>query len=106
MKTHLIVLSFLFSINLSFSQKTITGTVTDNYGEALPDVSVFVKGTKKSTKTTINGKYSISVPKNSRILIFSYIGMKTVEKEITSDTINVKMVPSEYYLEEIVTTDI
>jgi len=104
MKHLFFILTILFSINLSFAQKTITGTVTDNYGEALPGVSVLAKGTSVGTMTMTDGKYSILVPEGAKVLIFSFIGMETIEKKIDSDIIDVKMLPSEDELEEVVVT--
>ena len=66
----------------TFGQKTITGTVTDSDGEAIPGVSVLVKGTTTGTMTDAFGKYSVAVPNDATALVFSYIGMKTQEKTI------------------------
>ena len=72
----------------TFGQKTITGTVTGNDGEAIPGVSVLVKGTTSGTMTDALGKYSLAVPNEATTLVFSYIGMKTQEKTIEGNVVN------------------
>ncbi|GAB1450784.1 TonB-dependent receptor [Draconibacterium sp.] len=85
------------------AQKTVTGTVTDNTGAPLPGVTVFVKGTAIGSITNIDGVYSLSVPNDAKSLMFSFIGMKTQEIAIgTQSSINVKLEPDVIGLEEVV----
>jgi uncharacterized protein YbaA (DUF1428 family) len=75
----ILTLLLAFIVQLTFAQeKTISGTVTESSGP-LPGVSISVKGTEKGTETDFNGKYSIKADEGE-ILIFSYLGYKTVEK--------------------------
>ena len=67
-------------------QKTITGKVTDESGESLPGVTVMVKGTATGTITNFDGIYSLTLPDEAEVLVFSYIGMKTWEVEIAGQT--------------------
>ncbi len=96
----------LITVNSFFAQHTITGKVTDETGAPLPGVSVLEKGTTNSTMTLGNGTYSISVNSKSKFLVFSYIGMNTVEKKITGDTLNIIMSASEEELDEVVVTSL
>ena len=57
----------------------VTGTVSDNYGEVLPGVSVVVRGTTIGINTDANGEFSLTVPSDTSVLIFSYIGYKMQE---------------------------
>jgi TonB-linked SusC/RagA family outer membrane protein len=84
-------------------QKSITGTVTDEDGQPLPGVTVVVKGTIQGTVTNIDGNYSISgVPENAT-LVFSFVGMKTREIEVgTQSEINVSMQLDAIGLEEVI----
>ncbi len=96
---------FLFSA--SAQQKTISGTVTSSVeGEgALAGVTVSLKGTTIGIVTDINGKYTLSVPSDAATLVFSYIGMKTQEIEISGrDLINITMEPELLGLDEVVVT--
>jgi TonB-dependent starch-binding outer membrane protein SusC len=88
---------------ISFAQSTITGKVTskDN-GEALPGVSILVKGTTNGAITTVDGTYSITAPGNAT-LIFSYIGFATQEVAVNNRTvINLPMAADAKMLEEMV----
>ncbi|MBC3846544.1 TonB-dependent receptor [Winogradskyella echinorum] len=81
MKNKLIFL-FILTISTSFlfAQTVVTGTVRlseDN--SPLPGVSVIVKGTNVGAVTDFDGVYSITVPSNENILVFSYLGYKTQE---------------------------
>ncbi|WP_046368733.1 SusC/RagA family TonB-linked outer membrane protein [Flavihumibacter petaseus] len=77
-------LLLLFSIGLSAAavcQQVVNGTVTGNDSLPLSGVSIQAKGTKTSTLTDQNGKFTISVPTGS-VLVFSYVGMTTQELKI------------------------
>lgn len=75
----------LFSLLLSssgFAQRTVTGTIFDAVdNSAMPGVNVAVKGTTNAVMTGIDGKYSISVPGDQSVLVFSFIGK--VSREVT-----------------------
>jgi len=75
----------LFAVQ-ALAQRTVTGTVTDDKGVPLPKVSVQVKGTSIGTVTKDDGTYSITVPANGKILIFSSVDMATQETAIGSGT--------------------
>ena len=64
---------------LQQTQIIINGTVSDNYGDILPGVSVVVRGTNIGINTDANGEFSITVPSDTSVLLFSYIGFKTQE---------------------------
>ena len=67
-------------------QKRITGTVTEKGGAPLAGVDVIVTGTTIGAITNSTGKYSIDVP-GSKSLTFSFIGMKSKEVPIGSNSI-------------------
>lgn len=90
-----------------FAQKTITGTVTSvDDGNPIPGVTVVAVGVPGiGTITDLNGKYSLSVPGNVKQLQFSFVGMKTIEMEIgTNTTIDIKMATETVKLGEVVVT--
>ena len=91
-------------VQITFAQqKTVSGTVSDKTG-SLPGVSILIKGQTTGTETDFDGKYSIKV-KTGDILVFSYLGYKTVEKTVgASNTIDVVMVEDANVLDEIVVT--
>lgn len=83
---------------------TVTGTVTEaETGMPLPGVAIVVKGTSLGITTDMNGAYSIDVPDDANILVFSYIGMKTREITIGDNRIvNVSLENDAIGLGEIV----
>ncbi|MGQ8338764.1 TonB-dependent receptor [Sunxiuqinia sp. A32] len=83
--------------------KTINGVVTDETGASMPGVTILIKETTNGTITDFEGKYSISdVPPNA-VLIFSFVGMKTQEIEVgTQSSIDVVMQEDAIGIEEIV----
>ncbi len=89
-----------------FSQqqsRTISGKVTDENGGPLPGVTVFVKGTTQGTTTDVNGNYSIANSPNDAILIFSFVGMKSQEVVVgTQTSINITMAVDAIGIEEVV----
>jgi TonB-linked SusC/RagA family outer membrane protein len=103
MKVKLLFVLVFFCGALTFAQKTVTGTVTSKSdGEPLPGVSVTIKGSTSGTETDFDGKYSIKI-EEGKVLVFSYLGFKTVEKTVGSDSvIDVVLEEENSVLDEIV----
>lgn len=96
------ILLFISTIGV-IAQVSLNGTVTDKNGELLIGVNITVKGTTAGTITDTNGNYSIQVPDKKAILVFSYIGFKTIEKAVESNsTINVVLDEDMQFLDETV----
>ncbi len=74
------------SDNVQQSSKRITGKVTDSSGESVVGVNVYTKDGRSGAITDVNGEYQIVVSAESKILIFSFIGMGTKEIEIGNQT--------------------
>lgn len=72
--------------------KQITGKVTSAEDKLpIPGVSVIVNGTSNGTITNVDGNFTLSVPENATLL-FSFVGLKTVEVPVTAATVyNVTM---------------
>ncbi|HOY18875.1 MAG TPA: carboxypeptidase-like regulatory domain-containing protein, partial [Haliscomenobacter sp.] len=66
--------------------KVITGTVTDETGERLPGTNVLVKGTTVGAITDVNGEFSLDVPDENSILVFSFTGFLTQEVVVGNQT--------------------
>jgi hypothetical protein len=80
-----IALFFLFSFDsvLAQEQFTISGHIKDKEtGEYLIGASVFSSETKKGTNANNYGFYSITLPKDSLTLVFSFFGYKELKKRI------------------------
>ncbi len=88
-KILLIGLSLVMVSTMSWAQdRTISGKVTSSDdGSTLPGVNVVIKGTSNGVVTDIDGNYKMSVPADGTVLIFSFIGLETMEIEIGSRTV-------------------
>ncbi len=84
-------------------QKSISGKVVDSAGSPLPGVTVVVKGTTNGTITDFDGVYTIARIPEKATLLFSFVGMKSVEVEVGSQkSINVTLVEETIGIEEVV----
>lgn len=96
-------ISSLKTDNNEVADIVITGTVTDENGDKMPGVGIGVKGTTRGSRTDINGNFSISVPDNKAVLVFSFIGYQTQEIAVANQsTLNVSLKPTDKALDEIV----
>lgn len=95
--------SFAATNEMQQQPTTVRGTVTDQSGEPLPGVSIMVKGTTTGTLTNIDGQYTIHVSDGNAILVMSYIGFKTQEHKVGTQTnINVILEEMSSELDEVV----
>lgn len=112
MRKALLFVFALFTMALSFEvsaqQRVITGKViSDEDGQGLPGATVLVKGTTVGTTTDLDGNYSINVPAGSNVLIFSFVGLKSLEEAIGNrSVINVTLTTDASQLSEVVVTAI
>lgn len=107
-KLLLTLTAFLFFAGSLLAQKTVTGTVTDDKGNPLPNVSVVVKGSPTGTVTKSDGTYTLTLPANAKQLEFSFLGFETKTVNIGSGSIySLTMSPTAGKdLDEIVVTGI
>jgi TonB-linked SusC/RagA family outer membrane protein len=82
--------------------QTITGTVVDEKGQPMPGVTIKVKGTTTVTSSNADGRFSVKVPDNNAILVFSFIGYATKEAPVTGQPMTIKMVPQVNALTDLV----
>jgi hypothetical protein len=83
--------------------RKVEGIVSDAKGEPITGVSILVKGTSTGTVTNVDGYYSLSVPENGKTLRLSFLGYKTTEAPIgTQSRINVTLEESDQSLDEVV----
>lgn len=83
----------------------IKGKVTDEKGEALPGVSVLVKGSQQGTITDGSGAFSVNVPESGAVLVFSFVGYKAQEFKVGNLTnLTVTMESDSKALDEVVVT--
>ena len=87
MKRKLLFVAFILCFSVSmFAQRTITGTVRDVLSDPLVGVSVSVKGTQRGTLTDMDGKFSLQIQSDDKILFFTYLGMNSKTVNIGNKT--------------------
>ena len=105
----LLITFLVFHLSLmTFGQSMIqtSGKVVDgDTNEPIIGCNVLVQNADKGTITDVDGSYSLSVPNNA-VLVFSYLGYKTIEIPVNgSSTIDVTLSPNSELLDEIVVVD-
>lgn len=92
-----------FVANLEQQQRQISGRVTGEDNLPLPGVSIVVKGTTLGAISDSDGRFTLSVPSEGAILVFSFVGMDQKEVIIGSQSvINIQMKEAELGLDEVV----
>ena len=81
-KLLLSLINVMLVMSFAYSQRTITGTITDDAGEPLIGANLLVKGTTIGTVTDFDGSFSIDVPEDRDVLVVSYTGFETQEVSI------------------------
>ncbi len=102
-KLLLLIVALAIGVSTMFAQtKQIKGNVTSSDdGSPIPGVSVSVKGTTSGTVTNFDGNYSLIVPNSAEVLLFSFVGMKSQEVQITGTELNVVMTPDVIGVDEV-----
>lgn len=108
MKKHLLglVVLFISAVVPVLAQHSVSGRVTSSTDDApLPGVSVLVKGTSTGTSTDADGKFTLSVPNDDAVLVFSFIGFTTQEIRLGNQTtVDIVMRDDATQLNEVVVT--
>ncbi|MHA7111581.1 TonB-dependent receptor [Sunxiuqinia elliptica] len=76
----------LSTLQLTQDNRTVTGKVTDPTGGPLPGVTVAIKGTTQGTITDIDGRFELSGVTSEATLVFSFVGMRSQEIVVGSQT--------------------
>jgi TonB-linked SusC/RagA family outer membrane protein len=103
-KTQLLVILIFIFQQFTFSQITITGTITSaDDGMGLPGAAVYVKGTTNGTTADVDGKYKITVPSQGVTLVYSFVGLQPQEIHVSSqNTIDVVLKSDVFKMQEVV----
>ncbi len=97
----LIPLPYLHPVDITVKGKVLGG---DNK-EPLPGVSVVVKGTQQGAITGGDGGYSIVVPSDQSVLVFSFVGYISQEMQVMNRSlINITLESDIKALSEVVVT--
>ena len=108
MKKTLLLSLLMLVVNspLLWAQRIISGTVTADEGTGgFAGVTVVVKGTTTGTLTDAAGAYRLTVSASGTALVFSAVGMQTVEEPIGGrTTINMSLKTDTRQLSEVIIT--
>ncbi|MEM7107259.1 MAG: SusC/RagA family TonB-linked outer membrane protein [Bacteroidota bacterium] len=100
----LMVMSLLWAVSARAQPTTVSGTVKADDNETLAGVTVQIKGTTRGTTTNVDGLYSLSAESDD-LLVFSFIGFKTIETKVGNrTTIDMVLEADIQQLQEIVVT--
>jgi len=101
---------YCFTLFLTFfalaavSQRTVKGKVTGPDAKPVFGATVAVKNTNVATTTDADGSYSITLPANTNVLVFSFVGYDVSEVSATGDQVDVVMKLQTTTLNEVVVT--
>jgi TonB-linked SusC/RagA family outer membrane protein len=99
----LLLLCFLLFSFSAFSQRTVTGKVTDQAGQPMVGATIAIKGTSTGVISDVQGNFSIPVRGPEDILVFSYVGYETQEVSVGDQSvIRILLAESAQLLDELV----
>lgn len=100
----LFVMAMLLISFCSFAQEnTVTGVVKSPDGMPLPGVNILEKGTSNGTQTDFDGIYEIDFETENPVLVFSYVGFKTREISVgTESNIDITLENEDQALDEVI----
>jgi TonB-linked SusC/RagA family outer membrane protein len=107
MRKFMLLVAFLVSIGMQVvnSQTTITGMITDETGQPFPGVNINAKGTTIGALSDLDGAYTLDLPDEAKILVFSFVGYKSKEVEVGNQTvINVSLEIEYQGIDQVVVT--
>lgn len=82
---------------------TLKGKVKDENGQAMPGVSISIKGSNLGTQTDLNGSFSLNLPSGQNELIFSFVGYETQQIRVGNQTLlEVSLKPDVKSLDEVI----
>lgn len=83
--------------------RIVSGRILNADNEPLPGVNILLKGSTQGTTSDVDGRYSLQVPDENAVLVFSFIGYETQETQVgTRTSIDVTMLEDMKTLEEVV----
>lgn len=85
-------------------QRIVSGSVYDDTGATIPNVTIVLKGTSSKVSSNADGKFTISLPSETSVLVFHYVGMDTREITVNAGerTLRVDLKSNAKTLEQVV----
>ncbi|MCW3109040.1 MAG: SusC/RagA family TonB-linked outer membrane protein [Segetibacter sp.] len=101
--TVFLIMSAFVQVNAAYPPITVSGIVSDEKGETLQGVSIMVKGSTKTTMTDAHGKFQLSADNETVVLVFSFVGYKTMETQVKNGkSLNITLTPGAKSLSDVV----
>ena len=94
----------LFAITTAWSQGTpitVTGTVKDKSGSAIPDITVTEKGKSNSVLTDASGSFRIAVADRNAVLVFTGINVESIESAVGDQPLLIRLDQRSRSMEEV-----
>ncbi len=86
-------------------QLIVKGVILGEGGKPLTGASITIKGTNNGVTSDAKGNYSISVPNEGNVLVFSYIGYAVQEHVVGNLTnLDITLIPNTQKIDEVVVT--
>ena len=104
MKNIYLILFLMLFAGIIHAQRTVSGTVTDDAGEALIGANIVIKGTTIGAVSDFDGSYELVVPEGSTTLEISYTGYDTQEFELGVSNVVDFVMAEGVQLSEVVVT--
>ena len=82
----MLITCWLIGVAVMAQDLTITGTIRESNGDALPGGNVVIKGSTRGTQTDVNGAYKLAAPSNAT-LVFSFVGKLPQEVPVGNRTV-------------------
>ena len=96
---------FLVTIQLSFAQSGLRGTIKTTKGDLLPYAAIVVKGTQNGTISNAEGKYEIALSSGRYDIVFQYLGFQAQQKSVEISngftTLDITLEEQTYKLQEV-----
>jgi TonB-linked SusC/RagA family outer membrane protein len=82
-----LVTALLLLFGDAWSQtRSVSGTVTDEQGNPVPNASIIIKGTSTGTTSKADGTFTLGIPSGPVVLVFSSVGMADQELSVGSSS--------------------
>jgi iron complex outermembrane receptor protein len=79
----MLLVSISIGIGVFAQNKTVSGVISAEDGEAIIGASVLIKGASTGTITDIDGKFSVAETPENAVFVISYIGYETQEISVS-----------------------
>ena len=103
----LTLLGVLCIMQLMAQNRTVSGKITDEKGNGIPNASITIKGSRVGTTADVDGNFRLSIPANANTLTVSSAGFDVQEIPVgNNSTFSVVLTTRNESLNEVVVTSL